>query len=163
MGDNDPSITMRALITLLSITIGILTMACGSTSDGSSGGGSGEPVPDAPPAVSPAPVLAGTWDVTSILGSPVVEGTPAFVEFTAEGRFVGNAGVNHLGATYTLEGDVLSLSQVVSTMMAGPEPLMEQEQRMTAALPRVRSATIEGGTLVLRDGNGVELVRAQKR
>jgi heat shock protein HslJ len=150
---------MRAPTTILSLTLGLLTLACGSTSDG----GSHEPVPSAPPTAPVVASIVGAWDVTSIEGSPVVEGTPAYVEFTPEGRFVGNAGVNHLGATYELEGSVLSLSAIASTMMAGPQPLMEQEQRMTAALARVRSTTVEENTLVLHDGGGAELVRAQRR
>lgn len=150
---------MQAHITILTLTTGLLTLACGSTSDR----GSSEPQPAPPAVVAPVPSLVGAWDVSSIQGSPVVDGTPAFVEFTPEGRFVGNAGVNHLGATYELEGNVLSLSAITSTKMAGPDPLMQQEQRMTAALARVRTGTVEAGTLVLRDGGGAELLRAQRR
>lgn len=150
---------MRALLAILALTVGLSTLACNSTADE----GTHEPKPVAPPEASPAAALVGAWDVSSIVGLPVIEGTPVHVEFTAEGRFVGNAGVNHFGASYVLAGSALSLSAVASTLMAGPEPLMEQEQRMTAALARVRSATIEGSALVLRDGGGAELVRAQKR
>lgn len=148
---------MRALLAILTLTTGLLTSACNTTAD--------EGPTEPPPVTEPAPVasVVGAWDLSAIEGLPVVEGSPAFVEFTAEGRFVGNAGVNHLGASYTLDGSALTLSPIASTMMAGPEPLMQQEQRMTTALARVRSATVEAGALVLRDGGGAELVRAQRR
>jgi len=154
-----PSPTMRAIIAILTLTTALLTLACNTTADE----GPTEPAPAAPPDAARVAALVGAWDVTSIEGLPVVAGSPLHVEFTAEGRFVGNAGVNHLGASYSLDGGGLSLSPIASTMMAGPEPLMQQEQRMTTALARVRSATVEGSALVLRDGGGAELVRAQKR
>lgn len=141
---------MRLLITSLAFAAGLFTLACKS----SSGDGAAEPAP----VVSPV----GTWTVASIEGTPVVADSPAVLEFTAEGRLAGNGSVNRIMASYTLEGGSLTMSQVASTMMAGPEPLMQQEQRLLAALARVHTATVDENTLVLHDMEGAELVRARR-
>jgi len=142
---------MRNILTALALAGGLVTFACNS--------------PSADGAAEPAPLTSpvGAWTVVAIEGAPVVADSPAYLEFTTDGRLAGNGSVNRLMASYTLAGDTLTLSQVASTMMAGPEPLMQQEQRLTAALARVTSAQVEVGALVLRDAAGAELVRAEAR
>jgi heat shock protein HslJ len=143
---------MRLLLTSLALTAGLSMSACQSST--SADDGAAEPAPQASP--------IGAWTVASIEGTSVVADSPAVLEFTAEGRLAGNASVNRIMASYTLDGDTLTMSEVASTMMAGPEPLMKQEQRLIAALARVRAAEVVEGTLVLRDMEGVELVRARR-
>ena len=47
--------------------------------------------------------------------------------------------------------------QIISTKMAGPPELMEQEAAYLAALPQTATFTIEGDELWLRDAEGAAL------
>ena len=48
-------------------------------------------------------------------------------------------------------------ANIVSTEMAGPEDLMQQESAYPAALPKAATYTIEGDELWLRDSGGAAL------
>ena len=48
-------------------------------------------------------------------------------------------------------------AQIVSTQMAGPADLMQQEAAYLAALPQTATYTIEGDELWLRDATGAAL------
>ena len=83
-----------------------------------------------------------------------------------DGRVSGSGGINRLMGQYTLTGDELSFGMLATTMMAGPPERMEAEQRFLAALGAVArwSAVAAdkpeaGASLVLADGDGVELLR----
>lgn len=77
-----------------------------------------------------------------------------------DGRFAGSGGVNRLMGDYTLTGDVLTLSNAASTMMAGPPDAMAQEQAILAALPLVRGFRITGNSLTLVDDAGGPVLQA---
>jgi heat shock protein HslJ len=63
----------------------------------------------------------------------------------ADGRVGGTVGCNSFGADYTLEGDTLTIGDIVSTAMAcEPQSLMDREAAVTEALRasvQVREAT----------------------
>jgi heat shock protein HslJ len=78
--------------------------------------------------------------------------------FGADGSLAGNASVNTYSTTYTTSGDTMSIdAQIISTQMAGPEDLMQQEAAYLAALPKTATYTIEGDELWLRDASGAAL------
>jgi heat shock protein HslJ len=78
--------------------------------------------------------------------------------FGADGSLAGNAGVNQYSTTYKTSGDTMSIdAQIVSTQMAGPADLMQQETAYLAALPKTATYSIEGDELWLRDANGAAL------
>lgn len=118
----------------------------------------------APPAEEPAEPALGlegpTWQLVSFVDS---EGSmaPAEVEATIrfeDGQVGGNASCNRFFASYTLEGDQLTISQAGSTMMACPEPAMSQEQAFLANLGQVASYAISGTELTLFDAAGTALL-----
>ncbi len=74
-------------------------------------------------------------------------------------RAFGFGGVNRLTGEYTLDGDVLELGPIASTRMAGPPEAMQSESDYFGALARVARAAAVGGTLVLFDDDGSELLR----
>jgi heat shock protein HslJ len=122
------------------------------------------------PAAAPAPTLsAPTLEDTSWLlaayrvGDALVEvtagGPPARFQL-AGGRIAGSPGCNRLGGAYTLDGDRLSFdANLASTMMACPEPLMQQEQAVGAALVKVAAYRLDGELLELTDAAGQPLLR----
>jgi heat shock protein HslJ len=79
-------------------------------------------------------------------------------KFGSDGSLAGNATVNQYSTTYTTAGDAMSIdAKIVSTRMAGPEDLMQQEAAYLAALPKTATYTIEGDELWLRDSSGAAL------
>jgi heat shock protein HslJ len=64
----------------------------------------------------------------------------------------GKAGCNQYGATYSVAGEGLVVSDVFSTEMACEPDLMEQEAAFLDALGKVSMITFdEGGEMELRD------------
>lgn len=79
-------------------------------------------------------------------------------KFGSDGSLAGSAGVNQYSTTYTKSGDTMSISaKIVSTQMAGPADLMEQEAAYLAALPKTATYTIDGDELWLRDSTGAAM------
>ena len=105
--------------------------------------------------------LEGTrWILTSLVDEtgkvvaalPQVEATATF----EDGQVSGRSSCNRYGAGYTLEGNKLSISEnMMSTMMACPEPLMNQEQQFQTALQAAATYAIEGSTLHIANKAGV--------
>lgn len=106
--------------------------------------------------------LRGTaWQLVSLGGTDVIEGTTITLSFDNEGRVSGSAGCNSYGATYTAAEGVLSVEMPFSTLMACMEPgVMEQEQAYLAALEAAARYTIADHQLVITGAEGVQLVFA---
>jgi heat shock protein HslJ len=85
----------------------------------------------------------------------VSEGTPTLAVDGA-GKVQGFASVNrYFGQAAFAEGGRLRwVGPLGATRMAGPEPLMDQEQAFLTALERARTAAVRGGRLFLRDETG---------
>ncbi len=102
-----------------------------------------------------AALLGPTWSIEDIAGHGVIDNSAASLEFLPEGRLAGNASCNRLIGRYTVQGNELSIEPAGTTMMACPEAVMNQEQRLLKLLPEVNSYHIDdNGTLVLQTGGG---------
>jgi heat shock protein HslJ len=73
-----------------------------------------------------------------ISGKPRLHHSHPTLILGEDGRAYGNAGCNHWFASYRMEGDQLSFSEIGSTRKMCPPVLMEQEQRFLAALSTVQ-------------------------
>jgi heat shock protein HslJ len=94
-----------------------------------------------------------TWRVTAIDGRP----TPANGEYRMEfknGQIGGRFGCNGWGGRYTVSGETLTASEVMSTMMACAEPAMSFESQGLAVLQHPMRWTEAGRTLTLTNGAG---------
>lgn len=116
------------------------------------------------------PELNGTWDITSVAGEQVVlndslSSAAPFIEFNAaEGRFHGNAGCNIMNGSYTFSGDSLSFSQAATTMMAGPQELMELESKVLNALNTAATVkTVSDDVLQVCDAEENAVMELTKR
>lgn len=88
--------------------------------------------------------VAGAWRLVSISGAPVLAGANPTLTLSADGHANGNGGCNAFGGSYTHtsghDGDTLTFSQMISTMMACTRPglsyeqVMGQEHRFLSAL-----------------------------
>jgi heat shock protein HslJ len=103
--------------------------------------------------------LVGSWKLTSFgpVGAsfPAVEGSDAELTFNEDGTMAGNSGCNGFGGSYTVEGDQVTFSEVVSTLIACEEPLMSQEQEVLQLLTGTATYQIEGNTLTLMNNDAV--------
>jgi len=73
----------------------------------------------------------------------------------------GSGGVNGYGGNYEVNRSRLTVSGVIHTMMAGPEPLMGQENAFFSILESAESFQIDGKQLTLTGTEGI-LVFSQK-
>jgi heat shock protein HslJ len=113
--------------------------------------------------VQPTALEGTEWDalaynngkdaLQSLVASSAITAT-----FGPDGRLAGNASINQYSTTYSTADDTMSIdAQIVTTQMAGPEDLMQQEAAYLAALPKTATYTIEGDELWLRDSGGAAL------
>ena len=142
-----PALLAGAALLVVALAAAIVA-GCGSGSGGSGGG------------TTSAASLAGTsWQLT---GWSVSSQDPNDFTITAEfkdGRIGGTSAVNQYGGPYTAGDDgAFSVGELVSTMMAGPEPDMHAEQTYLKLLPEAKRFKIDGKTLTLSDANGNEVL-----
>lgn len=95
-------------------------------------------------------VLVGSsWDLVSVFGESVISGTNVTLTFD-EATFSGNAGCNTYNGGYSMSDNKIVISdQIITTMMACEEGVMQQETSYLAALPKVVAYQIDGTTLNL--------------
>ena len=83
---------------------------------------------------------------------------PTTVAFSEDGKFNGKI-VNYLMGKYSIgKNNSITISDVASTMMIGPEEAMEAEQNFVQIMPKVKSYKMQGDYLVLITENGGELL-----
>jgi heat shock protein HslJ len=138
-----PALLAGAALLVVALAAAIVA-GCGSSSGGSGGGSTS------------AASLAGTsWKLTGWSASSL---DPIDFTITAEfkdGRIGGKSAVNQYGGPYTAGDDgSFSVGQLVSTMMAGPEPDMRAEQIYLKLLAEAKQFKVDGQTLTLSDANG---------
>jgi heat shock protein HslJ len=103
--------------------------------------------------------LTGAWKLTSYGTVDTLSSALADVEanltFNEDGTVTGTSGCNEFGGNYTVEGDQITFSEIVSTLMLCDEPLMGQEEAIHQVLTDTATYTIEGNTLTLTNNDMV--------
>ena len=116
-----------------------------------SGCGGGDKAPNAPT------MLAGSWKLVTLNGAAADSTVPSSLTMD-EGKANGNAGINQFNGSYDSPSDgVLTFGALATTMMAGPDNAMKQEQAFLKALADTKKFTTEDGGLVLMDGSDAKL------
>ncbi len=109
---------------------------------------------------SPEKSLQGTWTLTAYgpdsATAPTVQGSQASLTFNADGTIAGTSGCNSFGGEYKVDGDQVTFSKLVSTLMACDEPLMTQEGTIFKVLDGTASYKIDDKKLALTN-NGLIL------
>lgn len=130
-----------ALVATLLIALVALLSACGSEDD----------APNAPT------MLQGSWRLETLGGTAADASVPTTLSMS-DGQATGNAGVNTFNGGYDAPEDgVLTFGLIATTMMAGPDNAMQQEQAFLKALADTRKFTTEDGALVLMDDGETKL------
>jgi heat shock protein HslJ len=109
------------------------------------------------------PDLMGDWTVEYIGERPVIDNSPAYIEFAEEGRVSCNASCNRFTGAYVLSGSSLTFSNMASTRKMCFPALMEQEARFLAFLERVAKVQMQNGLLLLLDVEGVSIFKASRK
>ncbi len=113
--------------------------------------------------------LAGSsWTVTNynngaeaVVGP--VEGSELTLLFGADNAVSGSGGVNNFNGPFESGDTSIKIGPLATTMMAGPDDLMAQEQQYLAALQAATEWEVANGVLTLRDGEGAMQVVATEK
>ncbi|HET6352560.1 MAG TPA: META domain-containing protein [Coriobacteriia bacterium] len=90
------------------------------------------------------------WSISAAAGDEFA----TTLEFN-DGKLGGKAPVNSYGASYEARSNgTLTMGDVGRTLMAGPEPQMQAEDRYFALLSQVKRYEVKGDELTLSDANG---------
>jgi heat shock protein HslJ len=88
----------------------------------------------------------------------VIEGTTITALFGEDGSLSGSAGCNNYNASYSVDGDAITISQPASTMMACEEAVLAQETAFLALLPQAATYAINGDRMEIRTADGALIV-----
>jgi heat shock protein HslJ len=113
---------------------------------------------------TPDPLLTGTeWQLNSFItgetaegaASSLIAGTTITLLFNEEGSMGGHGGCNSYGSQYQVDGETITISDLVSTLMAcEAEGVTEQETTYLSALGTVETFAIEGNQLTIKYPGG---------
>lgn len=117
-----------------------------------------ETVTEAPVAEA-EPVEPGSiWILGSFNGERPLGGWPIISTVSADGSITGSAGCNYYNASFTRDGDTVSVAVPTSTrMVCASDVAMAQENAFLSALTRVNTIDEQEITLTL-SGEGVEMI-----
>lgn len=101
------------------------------------------------------PLVGREWRIEDVDGMGVIDFSNATLDFGADGHLSGNATCNRLIGSYRTDGEAITIEPAGATMMACPEALMAQEQRILDLLPKIERYVIdETGALILIAADG---------
>ena len=101
--------------------------------------------------------ITGRWDVRFVRrGDALVSSaaTEPYLEFDADGRVTGSAGVNRVNGPARVDGDRVHLGPLMTTRMAGSPDAMDDEAALLSALDDVAAWRMDEDELVLVDADG---------
>jgi putative lipoprotein len=102
--------------------------------------------------------LAGsTWSLRALNGQPALEGITAGLVFGDGDSLSGKTGCNSFSATYQTHRSEITIGLAASTMMACPQPQMDQESAFLSALANAKTYNVQGTILNLIDADGTTI------
>jgi heat shock protein HslJ len=103
----------------------------------------------------PAALLQGAkWVVEDLNGRGIIDGSRMTLRFGSDGSVSGRASCNRYSSTYSLTGEVLTVSDAVVTRKACAESLMNQEREFLGLLRDIKRFSMSpDGTLILHTGD----------
>ena len=108
--------------------------------------------------------IAGTWNLFSYNNGKgaiqtVITGSVTTAIFGADGKLSGSGGCNQYNAGYTTTAsNGITITQPVTTLMACPEPVMQQETQYLSLLPTAAKYEISGDQLTLFNSTGTKIL-----
>lgn len=103
-------------------------------------------------------VTGKVWALTALNGQPIVTGTGISAQFTANGKVSGSAGCNQYTGMYTVSGSNITFDPSIAiTMMACPQPIMDQESAYLKMLGEAKTYSVKGDELTLTGADNTTL------
>jgi len=113
--------------------------------------------PSGAPNTTSLPLNGTSWLLATLNGKPALTETQVSLNFEAD-RLSGSDGCNRFNGGYEASDSKFSVGQnLASTMMACPEPIMQQAAAFTQALTKAGSYQNDGKQLTLLDADGKAL------
>lgn len=107
--------------------------------------------------------LSGKYEVVSLTEASVENNAPTLIFDPLEKRINGTTSCNRYFGSYNLDLYALSFSEIASTEMACPPPIMDVEMAFLNALGETGSYLLEGDVLTLYSKNNRSvLLKASK-
>jgi heat shock protein HslJ len=106
------------------------------------------------------------WVLTELNASPPLPDTTITAQFFEDGKVGGSAGCNNYNTTYTVNGKNIQFGELAATtMMACPDPIMQQERDYLDMLKNAATFEIADDELTLldSDGNALAVFAAQSQ
>lgn len=147
------SVSVLALLTLA---------ACGTEPGSGSGGGGGD---GGDTVQSDVPVTGVAWNVESMTVDGKKTGAPegSRLEIDPKGRVKADFGCNRIGGEARVEGDRITVSRTVSTMMACGKGVDRFEKAAVAALDGELTAKLTGEKLTLTTEGGDTIALSEEK
>lgn len=112
---------------------------------------------------TPTSLFDTTWVLEEIDGSAPAADVRSDMTIAPDGATTGRGGCNRYSGQATIEGTTVAFGKVAATMMACPEPAMNQERQFFDMFEKVASYRIgDGDKLFLVDADGTDLARFSK-
>ncbi len=109
---------------------------------------------------APANPLANTnWQLASISGQPLVDGTTITAFFSAQDTVSGFGGCNDYNGGYTVNGNNLTVGPLTATGIACDDSINQQEAAYFTSLESAATFEISGSQLIIKNGSGQEVLR----
>jgi heat shock protein HslJ len=106
---------------------------------------------------APVNLNGSAWILTELNGQTVLSEPLVTLSFT-DGKLGGTDGCNHYGGSYIVNGSQFSAGKdIVSTLMACEEGVMQQASAYLSALTSAVKFQVSGDKLTLSDANGIVL------
>lgn len=101
------------------------------------------------------PLIGTSWILTELNGQPALSDTEVTLTFATDGSAFGTDGCNNYRTTVTVDGSNITFNpNAAATMMACPEPIMNQSTAYYAALTSAATFQVDAAALVLSDSAG---------
>lgn len=110
--------------------------------------------------------LAGEWALVSYGDAsnptPALPGVDTSISFDA-GQFGGTVGCNSFGGNYQMNGDQMSISSVISTMMFCDQTSTQESAVLAILSDQTMTVTQSGNLLTLSSADGKSVVIFEKK
>ncbi|NJL34184.1 MAG: META domain-containing protein [Chloroflexaceae bacterium] len=125
-----------------------------------SGPRSPEPIPpvtDDTAASAPAELANITWQLVELNGTTPLTDTQITLIFADGMQLGGSDGCNSYSGGYTIDGNTITVSQLITTLIGcmEPEGIMDQAQTYLNTLQAAQSYTLADGTLTIQSADAV--------
>lgn len=138
---------MNKIMFTFGLCAGLILLTACATSSSQQGGGD---------------LTGQVWGLTELVGETLLPDTGISAQFNSDGTLSGSSGCNQYNGKYTVSGDSITISTpLATTMMACPQPVMDQENAYLKALGEAKTFAVRGDKLTLTGADDQTLASYQ--